>query len=247
MGVLGSTAAEALEPLREDLPLLFDKAPLPTQHEVWTGACTESFRPGERLARFTTERPDSPAMNATAALVELAEPWPRLEFLGMRELGEPMDLLAADAEALDELCRQLARYGRPVFLSRIPAHSPTPAAAKRAFRWPGRVFVRPATGYPTIALDPSWREPERHLNAGRRSDMRRARRRAEQRGPMTFEMHAPSPAKLGPLFDAVLAIEAAGWKGRERTAMAIDPVRGPFFRRYAERASALGVLRLALL
>jgi hypothetical protein len=41
-------------------------------------------------------------------------------------------------------------------------------------------MTRPRQSCPYIALDDSWVEPESHLNAGRRSDLRRARRKAEQ-------------------------------------------------------------------
>jgi CelD/BcsL family acetyltransferase involved in cellulose biosynthesis len=47
--------------------------------------------------------------------------------------------------------------------------------------------------------------------------------------------------------DRALRVEAAGWKGRERTALVHDSTRQAFFRRYAAAASSKGILRVCLL
>ena len=46
--------------------------------------------------------------------------------------------------------------------------------------------------------------------------------------------------------DEAFRVEAAGWKGRARTALAHDSTRQAFFRRYAAAASSRGILRLCL-
>jgi CelD/BcsL family acetyltransferase involved in cellulose biosynthesis len=58
---------------------------------------------------------------------------------------------------------------------------------------------------------------------------------------------SPTPAELEPLVNEALRVEAAGWKGRARTALAHDSTRRAFFRRYATAASSKGILRLCLL
>ena len=55
------------------------------------------------------------------------------------------------------------------------------------------------------------------------------------------------PRKLGPLLDEALEVESANWKGRQGTAITIDELRGPFYRRYAAAASRSGCLRLCFL
>ncbi len=87
-------------------------------------------------------------------------------------------------------------------------------------------------------------EPESRLNSGRRSDLRRMRRRAEKLGELTFEMLTPSPADVPDLLRTAYAVEFRSWKGREGTALAVDPVRGAFIRNYAVAAARAGQLRL---
>src|SRR5439155_13822651 len=56
-----------------------------------------------------------------------------------------------------------------------------------------------------------------------------------------------APGELDRLLDEVFRVEAAGWKGREGTALANDSVRGMFYRRYAAAACRQGILRLCFL
>ncbi len=98
-----------------------------------------------------------------------------------------------------------------------------------------------------IRLDASWLEPETHLNSGRRSDLRRAGRKAEQLGKVTTEILAPDTHDVDRLFDEAVAIEERSWKGEAGTALAHDPQRAAFYRQYAHAASRTGVLRICFL
>ncbi len=161
------------------------------------------------------------------------------------EMYEILDFLYADETALAQLARAVVRTGRPLDLRRLaPA---TAAALAGAYRGRGLVRMRTTGGSPWIPLDESWIEPEMRLEAGRRSDLRRARRNAEKLGAVEVRIAAPTPADLRPLLDEAFQVEAAGWKGAQGTALAADPVRGAFFRRYAREACALGILRMAFL
>ena len=103
------------------------------------------------------------------------------------------------------------------------------AALKKAFRGNAIVFSRTGRGCPWIALDDSWAEPEKHVNSGRRSDLRRARRNAEKIGRVTFEILSPTREELPSLLQEVYRVEAAGWKGRDKTAMLHDQRLGEFY------------------
>ena len=132
-------------------------------------------------------------------------------------------------------------------LGRVRDASPALAALKKAYHGKAIVFCRPALGCPWIALDDSWVQPEQHVNSGRRSDLRRARRNAKKIGPVTSEILSPTREELPSLLDEVYRIEAAGWKGRNKTAILHDRPQGEFYRRYALRASDRGMLRLCFL
>jgi CelD/BcsL family acetyltransferase involved in cellulose biosynthesis len=127
------------------------------------------------------------------------------------------------------------------------ADSPTVAALEQACRGRAILVRRPAANCPYITLDASWLEPESHLNSGRRSDLRRARRKAEQTGPVRFEILTPGPAEVDRLFDLALAIEAKSWKGEAGTALAHDGRRAEFFRHYVRQAARVGILRICLM
>lgn len=163
------------------------------------------------------------------------------------EMYEILDFLYADDDAVLELAQAIVRSGRPVELKRIPAASPVAAALEAAYRGRGILRRRPVGGSPWIPLDESWAEPEMRLDAGRRSDLRRARRQAEKMGPVQFQIVAPTPAQLPQLVEEAFQVEAAGWKGAHGTALATDPRRGAFFRRYTERACDKGILRMCML
>jgi CelD/BcsL family acetyltransferase involved in cellulose biosynthesis len=158
-----------------------------------------------------------------------------------------MDLSFVDATALEQLCASLTRLDRPVLLERVPADSLTVTALGRAFRWPAMLVRRWARPYPVVMLDPSWLEPESHLNPRRRSDLRRARRRAEDLGPVRFDLAAVTPEQLPRRLEQGLQVEAAGWKRQEGTAMLVDPAAGRFFTSYAAEACRQGSLLLNLM
>jgi hypothetical protein len=111
----------------------------------------------------------------------------------------------------------------------------------------GVVVVRPATPSPTIALGPAWCEPESQFNSRRRSDFRRAARRAEEFGAVACEMLAPTAETFDALFDEAISVEARSWKRAAGTAIACDPAKEAFFRAYLRSACAKGQGRVAFL
>ncbi len=163
------------------------------------------------------------------------------------EMYEIMDFPHASSEAVSELARAIVRTGRPLELKRVHAESPVVAALQEAYRGRGIVRLKATGGSPWIPLDESWNEPESHLESGRRSDLRRARRNAEKLGVVETAVIVPERANLGVLMEEAFQVEAAGWKGAHGTALAADAQRGSFFKRYAERACAKGILRICIL
>ena len=171
----------------------------------------------------------------------------RRVMLGVDFHHEPMDLLARDAAALEALAEGVARDAVPVEFGRLPADSPAIPALTRAFGRKWVVVTRRLPNSPFITLDPSWAEPEAHLNARRRSDFRRARRRAERLGEVTTEILSPAPHELRALLDEALEVELRSWKREAKTAILSDPQEEAFMRGYAAAACPEGVLRLGFL
>ena len=171
----------------------------------------------------------------------------RLSLAGVNEVFEPGDMVWTDERALEKLLSALARGGSPLLLERIGASSLSVQKLKQIYRGRAVVVTRPQATCPFIALDETWLDPEQHLNSGRRSDLRRARRKAEQLGPVTTEIHTPDLNELPQLLDMAFEVEAKSWKGQAGTALVHDAHRAVFYRHYAQAACVEGVLRICFL
>jgi hypothetical protein len=67
------------------------------------------------------------------------------------------------------------------------------------------------------------------LNKHHYGEYRRLKRRLAEQGELVHSV-ARGPEEIRPAIEGFLALEAAGWKGRQRTAMAIDRYRAAFAR-----------------
>ncbi len=220
-------------------------AELPTQGHAFTAALADTLLAGADIRIAFTR-----GAGGLAALLPLCRnsgPLARWRLVGADELFEPADALCRSSAAARPLAELLARLPGPLDLDRIPAASPLIPALKAAMKSRGLVSIRPATPSPTIALDQSWHEPESRFNAGRRSDFRRAARRAREQGEVAFEMLSPGPAAFDALFDEAIAVELRSWKREAGTAIAVDPAKERFFRAWFRAASEAGIVRIAFL
>lgn len=83
----------------------------------------------------------------------------------------------------------------------------------------------------------------RSLRAHHVREFRRLKRRLEALGPLIHEVaDAPDAVRLG--VESFLALEAAGWKGRRGTAMAIDRFRAAFAREAINGLAEQGMARV---
>jgi hypothetical protein len=217
----------------------------PVEQFEWWQACVDGLRDvGGRQPYFVNAEGKCLAI---APLVVRPGLLPRIEQIGVRQLHEPMDFIYASREALAQLCAQLVRQKLPIDLLRVPRHSPLLLELAQAFKGRGLFRVSATAPYPYLALDASWAEPESHFNAGRRSDFRRAMRHAEKEGRVEFELVTPDSASLDRLLAEAYEAELNGWKGARGSALAIDPVRADFYRRYFHECTRKGILRLAFM
>jgi len=217
----------------------------PIQQHLWSESCCATL-PLDGELHFVVVKTGQQT-GAIAPLVRAKGVLGRLEYIGVKILREPTDLVFSDPVALKNLAHALLKLGSPLFLDRIPADSPTVAAIRDAYRGRGLVRIRRAQPYPRILLHQGWRKPESQVNSGRRSDLRRAVRNAEKIGPLSYQILSPTPSELAPILEEALNVEAANWKGSEGSAIAHDKLRGQFYRHYAAAACAAGILRLCFL
>ncbi|RZI43751.1 GNAT family N-acetyltransferase [Herbaspirillum sp. HC18] len=171
----------------------------------------------------------------------------RRMMLGVDEYFEPMDFLSADSESLDRLMHELASDSRPMFLTRLPSESGSLAALRSIFKNRALMIERPGASFPFIPLDESWSVPEAHLNSGRRSDLRRMRRRLDKLGQSRAEIVTPKLEQLDALLDKAFQVEARSWKGLTGSALLFDKKRQTHLRKYLRSATADGKLRIGFL
>jgi CelD/BcsL family acetyltransferase involved in cellulose biosynthesis len=218
------------------------EASTPMQTELWSRTAAEALhRPGQ-LKVVVLGKPDEPR-----AIAPLARAGVRAQLIGAAELGEPADLLFSDEQAVAEMAGALATLKLPLLMARLPGGSPSVGALRTAHRRRAGVVVREVAGAPTIPLSSGWTAPEGLLSKRRASDIRRARRRAEALGSVSFEVLAPTPAELEPLFQEAVEAEAAGWKSRQGSALKADARRLDFYSRYARGTAERDELRLCFM
>jgi CelD/BcsL family acetyltransferase involved in cellulose biosynthesis len=79
-----------------------------------------------------------------------------------------------------------------------------------------------------------------------RSNLRRSRKRAEELGEVSLDVH-DGRERLDELLDVGFRLEASGWKGENGTAIVSDPATEHFYRETARWAAEQGLLALAFI
>lgn len=238
----GSLDDEALTQAWRDLEA---RASLPTQCLAFTRALAATLLATTPIRIFAVFRARRPA--ALLALCRGKGPLARWRLPGSREVFEPGDALCDDPDAARELAGMLARQSRPLCLDRIPAGSPLVGALAEAMKGRGLVRVRPAMPCPAIDLEPWHADPEGQFSSRRRSDFRRAQRKAEELGEVTYEMLTPPPEHFDRLFDEAAAVEMNSWKCEAGSAIASDSTKEAFHRAFFRAACNAGHFRLAFM
>lgn len=239
---VGFSADEALVGVWTRLELT---AHLPTQFYAFAASLSDTLLADAPLTLLIAS-----TANGASALLPLCRGkgyFARWRAIGPQELSEPVDALCADEEGAALLARALSRQSRPLRLDRIPASSGLIPALQSAMKGRGWLSVRPAVPTPTITLDESWKAPETQFNSGRRSDFRRAARRAGEHGPVTYEVLSPGADEFDALFDEAIGVEVRSWKKEAGTAIAVDRAKESFFRDFFRSASRQGIFRVAFL
>jgi CelD/BcsL family acetyltransferase involved in cellulose biosynthesis len=235
----------AIENEAQRWTLLADETNSPMHQYAWMKACSSAFASDGKLHFIVIGSDQQPS--AFGPLVVRGGRLNRMECLGVDALYEPTDFPHSDAASLKHLVQTLVDLRRPLLLRRVLADSPVLAELRSAFRSRGILVTRPSAGYPWITLDPSWIEPESKLSASRRSSLRRGLRKAQDLGPVHFDVVTPTPAELPSLLLEMFRVEAANWKGRKGTALLNDSHRRSFYEQYAASACEKGILRLSFM
>jgi CelD/BcsL family acetyltransferase involved in cellulose biosynthesis len=171
----------------------------------------------------------------------------RWTMVGAHQVCEPDDALYRNPDSARLLAEAIVRDGRALEIDRVPVGSALIPALRAALRGKGWMSVRPATPTPTIELEPRWKDPASCFNSGRRSDFRRAARRAGEFGEVSFELLSPGPDEFDALFDEAVGVELRSWKAEAGTAIAADLAKESCFRHFFRSACEQGTFRIAFM
>lgn len=146
----------------------------------------------------------------------------------------------------DDLPSRLLAHARvaAVELDYLPADSRLVKAAK-TWRERYRVRIAPHALAPLIDTSGSYDRWFAQRSKRVRQMLRREGEAASAMG-MRFE-HSTDDPTTGGLWQRMLALEQAGWKGRERSAILDDPAATRFYSELARRAAAAGALQIGLM
>jgi CelD/BcsL family acetyltransferase involved in cellulose biosynthesis len=234
-----------LEALRDEWNALADLQGHALLRHEWTLSAARTLHGPQDLA--VVVRRSGGRLDAVAPLARVTgSPVERLEFIGAEALYEPTGFLTRDARAREALLGDLVRLRRPLMLRRLPGGDET-SDLRRIGSGRGMLVVKhtaPALAVPIANGGP---EPLAQLPGKLRYDVKRARTRAAEHGAVSVEMTAPREHEADAALDAFMTVEASGWKGRNGSAMSMNPKIQSFFRTFCRLSAAAGTLRVAYL
>lgn len=245
---------------KRDRPRLVDFGAVPTnvwdnrripldslmQSHEWLRAAVDVYGQGDQtrvLIVGDTARPNS------IAVLSQSGAFRGLRLAGALDIGESVEALSVNETALDDLAHSLARLGVAVDLGHYPANNGFARKLRHTQRWRGLTLTRHLSdrAMPSLELEEKWKQPLDQCSRSRRQQYRRKWRKAEAMGSVEIEINTPSADDVDVLFNRIMAVEAEGWKGRERTALLYDQKQAEFFRSFGHQMVATGCLRLCFL
>jgi CelD/BcsL family acetyltransferase involved in cellulose biosynthesis len=231
--------------LEKDWNALAGRFPDPLVQHEWLLAGAEAQGGESEIAVFVLRSRDT--IQAAAPLMSVRSAGiTTYQYIG-HWLGEPTSLLYDSMDSLRALLAGLQACGRPVVLNRQRVDGPEAQLWRRPLLRRSLRMDWDSGPSSWVPLSGGWAAVEAAMSSGSRSYIRRKRKRAEQLGKVEFRAFSPTEETVDPLLQEVFRVEAAGWKGRNGTAILMDPRMERFCLAYGRAAARLGILRIFLL
>jgi CelD/BcsL family acetyltransferase involved in cellulose biosynthesis len=132
---------------------------------------------------------------------------------------------------------------RPLVLQRIEKDGPIERVLRERVGWRGCVLAHDTGPTVRVPLGATWGDVLGRVSGKMRKWLRRSRALAEAEGAVRIEQASPGGEAVGEHLERFARLEAAGWKGRNRSALLTKSSLGAFFEAYVRRAAARGRLR----
>jgi CelD/BcsL family acetyltransferase involved in cellulose biosynthesis len=233
-----------LESLRDEWASLSAPFGSPLLDHDWFACAARAFHRESDL-RVVTVRQNG----VLAAVAPMAiDASGHLVFLGSTKLNEPSGLLYASETELRRLTGRLLKIGEAIVLDRLTADAPLAGLLPELTRWHAISITRETAKSYSVPTNIAWPPYLASLSSSFRRKLNGARTRAEREvGPVRFVRQAPTPEELDAALAPLVALEAAGWKGQQGSALGVRPELLDFFKSYGRRAAASGRVRVSVL
>ncbi|MBJ2120380.1 GNAT family N-acetyltransferase [Arthrobacter sp. MSA 4-2] len=235
-----------LQPLEDSLEREWDSFALsrgtaPYLRPGWFRAWMGAFWPGQPLQVLTARR-----AGELVALLPLMDT--RLGFRAPVNAETPgFELLSTDDAAIRALVPLLLESASRVDLRFMPVGAPEEAFVAAAGEQGCRVTRDVIRRSVYTDVTQSWETVRTEvLGRSRRKGMAHSRRKLAELGELSSTVH-DGKEDLHDLLHQALALEAAGWKGSEGTAILSRPSTAQFYQELAAWAADQGLLRLHFL
>lgn len=236
-----------MEDLEEAWTRLANARRNPLYSYDWHSSCYETLHGNDEL-HVVVSRSAAGEITGIAPLVATQRgrvKW--LEFIGASSLFEPCDILAADAASRQSILSKLAQSPMPVLLRRVESPSDAESSGLDKRLQSGIWLERSCAGAPELDLGVEWSTFLDNLSGKRRSDFRRATRRANTRGELKFIAEDPNADGVAHLLNLAKDIEDKSWKGRHGSSLAKNKELAAFLEKYCTQAATSGILRVFFL
>ena len=227
-------------------PAIRAEQPTPMRHEAWLRACAEAIAPDDayEIISIGEERKLRAAafFRQKRGLV-----FRRLALLGADDIPLHTDVFFEDKQSANELADEIVRRKLPIKFGFLLEQSTFIRALNISAKGKALIAASSAGSAPFLNIDDAFLQPEQKFNKRKQADLRRRRRKLDSKGEIEIQILAPEPDEIDALLDEFIELEASGWKGRAKTALAYDRKEQAFFRRYAQLASEAGIFRFSSL
>jgi len=159
------------------------------------------------------------------------------EIAGTSILHEPSGVIFRDKLSLEQLIQGILDLNSPVIMSRIPCTLEIREIVKRLSPRKFLIMEKNTQGSQFLSLEASVQAFESSLSSRRRSDLRRAWKKAQSKGKATVNIIKPAPETIQDTLSQAFEVENAGWKGKNSSSILARPDLEEFFRCYLTEES----------
>ncbi len=216
---------ESVEPYREDWNKLAEIQANALISFEWFRCCANSFHYNDSLYIVCIVVNDK--LIAVAPLYKSISDR-HLQIIGSRRLYEPSSLLYKDNKALKTLLNACSGIGMPILFNRlfynIYCNNKLNFLGARAF-----YFSRLSASSQYIELNSDFESYEERLSSRKRYDIRRANKKAQKYGRVSYEINEKNITNIDQLLHQAYEVENSSWKQRSESSICRNDDLNRFF------------------